>query len=118
MPKWSDPAADEPQDDDSDLRSRTDARKERLAREESLMRLSETLVSASPAVLDKLKLPESLMDAIRDTRAIRPGPARNRSMRLVRSALRDEDFEAIRQKFAAVHGNAVSLARQRHRERR
>jgi ribosomal 50S subunit-associated protein YjgA (DUF615 family) len=118
VPKRNDPPGDAPPDDESDLRSRTDARKERLAREELLMRLSEALVASGAAVLEKLELPEALMDAIRDTQAIRPGPARNRSLRLVRSALRDEDFEAIRQKFGAVHGNAVSLARQRQRERR
>jgi ribosomal 50S subunit-associated protein YjgA (DUF615 family) len=118
VPKWNDPPSDEPQDDASDLRSRTDARKERLAREELLMQLSEALASSNSAVLAKLNLPESLMDAIRDTQAIRPGAARNRSLRLVRSALRNEDFEAIRQRFGSVHGNSVSLARQRQRERR
>jgi ribosomal 50S subunit-associated protein YjgA (DUF615 family) len=106
------------QEDDENLRSRTDARKERLAREELLMKCSDALVSSGDAVLKKLDLPEALMDAIRSAQAIRPGPARNRALRLVRSALRDEDFEAIRQKLSAVHGNAVSLARQRQRERR
>lgn len=77
------------------------------------MRLSEALVSVGPAVLGKLNLPEPLMDAIRDTQTIRPGPARNRSLRLVRSALRNEDFEAIRQKFGDVHGGSGFLARQR-----
>jgi ribosomal 50S subunit-associated protein YjgA (DUF615 family) len=82
------------------------------------MRLSEELVSSTPSILAKLNLPESLMDAVRDAQSIRPGPARNRSLRLVRSALRNEDFDGIRQKFGNVHGNAVSLSRQRQRERR
>lgn len=109
------PGSDE-QDDATSLRSRTDARKERLAREELLMRLADALVSSGTAVLAKLDLPETLMDAVRNTQSIRPGPARNRALRLVRSSLRNEDFEAIRQKLAAVHGNSVSLARQRQRD--
>jgi ribosomal 50S subunit-associated protein YjgA (DUF615 family) len=106
----------DPEDDATSLRSRTDARKERIAREDMLMKLSDALVSSGAAVLGKLDLPESLMDAIQNTQSIRPGPARNRALRLVRSALRSEDFEAIRQKLSAVHGRGASLA-QRHRNR-
>ena len=116
MPK-SDDGSD--QDDDvANLRSRTDARKERITREDLLMKLSDALVSCGPAVLAKLDLPESLMDAIQNTQPIRPGPARNRALRLVRAALRNEDFEGIRDRLGAVHGRGVSLARRRQREGR
>lgn len=104
MPKPTDVPDDDQEDASASLRSRTDARKERIAREDLLMKLSDSLVSSGAAVLGKLGLPESLMDAIRNAQSIRPGPARNRALRLVRTALRDEDFEAIRRKLGAVHG--------------
>jgi ribosomal 50S subunit-associated protein YjgA (DUF615 family) len=99
------------QDDAVDLRSRTDARKERLAREELLMALSEALVSASAAILEKLDLPEGLLDAVRSTQSIRRGAARNRALRLVRAALRSEDFEAIEGKLRDVHGRFHAFVR-------
>src|SRR5213075_6205 len=101
MPKSSHLTGHDPQDDDEDLRSRTDARKERLAREELLMSLSDALVSSGAAVLGRLELSEALTDAIRNTQSVRTGSARNRALRLVRSALRNEDFEAIRRKLGA-----------------
>lgn len=105
------------EDDAEDLRSRTDARKERLATEEALMKLSETLVSLGDAPLGKLALSEELMHVIRGAQAVRAGAARNRAVRLVRATLRGEDFAAIRQRLGAVHGKGVSAARQRQRGR-
>ena len=104
MPKSSDVPGSDQENDAESLRSRTDARKERIAREDLLMKLSDALVSSAASVLGKLDLPESLIDAIRNTQSMRAGPARHRALRLVRSALRNEDFEAIRQKLGAVHG--------------
>src|SRR5689334_18594012 len=112
------PRHDQPEEEEEDLRSRTDARKERIAREELLIELSDALVSSGAAVLGRLELSEELMDAIRSTQSIRMGSARNRALRLVRTALRNEDFEAIRQKLGAVHGRGVSAARQRQRDRK
>lgn len=97
-------STDESPDSSPDLRSRTDARKERLATEEGLMKLSEKLVSCGDAVLAKLDLPDDALDAIRGAQRVRPGAARNRALRLVRSTLRDADFEVIRQKLLDVHG--------------
>lgn len=102
MPKS--PDAPDPGNEEEDLRSRTDLRKERLAAEEGLMKLAEALVSKGDAVLGRLELSESLTDAIRNARRVRPGAARNRALRLVRATLRDEDFEAIRRRLDAVHG--------------
>ena len=104
MPKFSNVSGSDQEDEATSLRSRTDLRKERIAREDSLMELSDALVSSGAAVLGKLDLPESLTDTIRNAQATRPGPARNRALRLVRSALRNEDFEAIRRRLGAVHG--------------
>jgi ribosomal 50S subunit-associated protein YjgA (DUF615 family) len=116
VPKSTDPPNQDHEEDD--LRSRTDARMERLAREDLLMRLSDALVSSSPAALAKLGLPESLFDAIRDTQSVRVGSARNRAIRLVRAALRSEDFDAIREKLTAVNGKEISTARHRKHGRR
>jgi ribosomal 50S subunit-associated protein YjgA (DUF615 family) len=107
VPKSNNVPGSEQEKDAPSLRSRTDARKERIARENLLMKLSDALVSSGAAVIGKLDLPESLLDAIHDAQSIRPGPARNRALRLVRSALRNEDFEAIREKFGAVHGQGA-----------
>jgi ribosomal 50S subunit-associated protein YjgA (DUF615 family) len=109
VPKAGDVQSSPDEEDPASLRSRTDARKERIAREDSLMELSGALVSSGVAVLGKLDLSESLMDAVRNAQAIRRGPARNRALRLVRSALRNEDFEAIRRKLGGVHGNGTAL---------
>ncbi|HMJ11698.1 MAG TPA: DUF615 domain-containing protein [Polyangiaceae bacterium] len=88
----TDPAAEPEQD----LTSRTDKRKERIAEEEALLRLSELLVSLSESVTARLDLPEDLLAPIADTRLARSAAARNRSMRLVRSALRELDAETLR----------------------
>jgi ribosomal 50S subunit-associated protein YjgA (DUF615 family) len=117
VPKASHLPGHDPQEDAAELRSRTDARKERLAREELLMRLSEALVSSGAAVLARLELSEVLADAIRNTQSVRAGSARNRALRLVRSALRNEDFEAIQRKLGAVHGTGAFAARHRQRDR-
>lgn len=102
MPKPTGAPGTEPEEED--LRSRTDLRKERLATEEGLMKLSEALVSSGDAVLDKLSLSQELTDAIRNAQRVRAGAARNRALRLVRATLRDDDFEAIRNRLGAVHG--------------
>ena len=118
MSKSSNLPGHDHEDDALELRSRTDARTERLAREELLMRLSDALVSSGAAVLGKLGLPEGLMDAIRNTQSVRTGPARNRAIRLVRTALRNEDFEAIRRKLGAVIGKEVSASKHSRSGRR
>lgn len=96
--------APDPGNEEEDLRSRTDLRKERLAMEEGLMKLAEALVSSGDGVLGKMVLSEGLMDAIRNAQRVRAGAARNRALRLVRATLRDEDFEGIRKALGTVHG--------------
>jgi ribosomal 50S subunit-associated protein YjgA (DUF615 family) len=86
-----------------DLRSRTDARRELQAREESLLRHAARLVELPPSVLAKLDLPEGVIEAVAECRAIRAASARNRALRLVRTALRELDLEALERSLARVH---------------
>jgi ribosomal 50S subunit-associated protein YjgA (DUF615 family) len=104
MPKWPSTPVDETPEDPRELRSRTDARKERLAAEEGLMKLSEELVRLGEGLLAKLELPDAVMDSIRNAQRVRAGAPQNRAIRLVRSALRDEDFEAIQKRLGKIHG--------------
>lgn len=82
--------------DDRDLRSRTDAKKERKDREESLAVLAEQLTALSSKELGRLELPEALADAIRDARAIHSPVARARQLRIVRRELRECDGQLVR----------------------
>jgi ribosomal 50S subunit-associated protein YjgA (DUF615 family) len=88
--------------DDRDLRSRSDARRERKQSEAELVVLGRQLVEASDRQLDKLDLPEGLREVLAETRAIRSPSARKRALRLVRRELRDADASAIRAKLSAV----------------
>ncbi len=81
-------------EDDRDLRSRSDARRERKEREAAWVALAEALVSLSERRLEELALPEGLQDAVLEARAIRSPAARMRALRLVRRELRDCD-EAV-----------------------
>jgi len=82
--------------EDDDLRSRTEERRARKTREEALARLARELVELRERHLEQLGLVEDTLDAIREARAIRSHIARNRQLRVVRSALRDADWPAIR----------------------
>ena len=81
--------------DDRDLRSRSDARRERKQAEAALADLAKRLVALRDRQLDKLELPEALLDAVLEARAIRSARARDRAIRVVRRELRSGDFEAI-----------------------
>jgi ribosome-associated protein len=94
----TDPTADV----EEDLTSRTDRRKERLAEEEALMSLAETLAGLSEQALARLDLPESVLDPVADARLVRSGAARNRALRLVRAALRDLEHAQLRRIRDAV----------------
>jgi ribosome-associated protein len=88
----TDPAADL----EEDLTSRTDRRKERLAEEQALLTLAETLVDLSEQALSRLALPEEVLDPVADARLVRSAAAKNRSLRLVRAALRNLDESELR----------------------
>jgi ribosomal 50S subunit-associated protein YjgA (DUF615 family) len=82
------------EEDDRDLRSRSDARRERKQREAAWAELGEALVKLSPRRLEQLALPEGLHEAVLEARAIKSPVARTRALRLVRRELRSCD-EAV-----------------------
>ena len=98
--------------DDRDLRSRTDAKMERVSLEQSLARLAKELVQASAKQLQKLLLPERLQDAVADAQLIKSPIAKNRQLRIVRRELRDCDWAQIRSQLNAVvqHGAPLGAA--------
>jgi ribosomal 50S subunit-associated protein YjgA (DUF615 family) len=102
---------------EAQLRSRSDARRERLYSEENLLMLGEALVAASAPLLSKLDLPDGLSEAIVAAQRTREGAARNRALRLVRSALRDVDVEALREHLQTTHSVTISPAKLRKRDR-
>jgi ribosomal 50S subunit-associated protein YjgA (DUF615 family) len=85
------------EEDDRDLRSRSDARRERKRREAGWAELGEALVNLSLRRLEQCALPEGLRDAVLEARAIRSPAARMRALRLVRRELRacDEAVTAL-----------------------
>jgi ribosome-associated protein len=92
--------------DDRDLRSRTDDKEERVAVEEGLSKLGAKLVDTKTAWLEKLDLPEPLLDAIYDAQKIKSPIAKNRQMRIVRRALRSADWQRIQKSLQVLstHG--------------
>lgn len=101
----------EGEEPEQDLRSRGDERRARQEVETALARLSRDLVELSLGRLERLQLPEPIHDAVVDTRAIKSFAARNRALRLVRSALRDGDWSLIRVRLDALllHGTVPAL---------
>ena len=88
--------------DDRDLRSRTDARLERKHSEADLADLAQAVVSVSDRQLALLELPEALLDAVLEARAIRSPRARDRALRVVRRELRAGDSAAVRARLEVV----------------
>jgi ribosome-associated protein len=85
--------------DDRDLHSRTDARRERKRSEAALADLARRLVGLTERQLSALALPEPLLDAVREARAIRSARARDRATRVVRRELRQGDAESIEEQL-------------------
>jgi len=101
------PAPSEDESDESeDLSSRSDVRRANRELEDALARLAKQLVELRPASLEKLELPEALLDVVRDTQLMRDPRARNRQMRLVRTGLRTTDWSLIAARTEALvkHG--------------
>jgi ribosome-associated protein len=84
------------------LYSRTEDKRLRERDEQALMDLARSLVDLSAKQLAKLRLPEGVLAVVEDTRRLSHPAARNRSLRLVRTALRGDDADAIRQRLRVV----------------
>jgi ribosome-associated protein len=76
--------------------SRSDARRAERVKEDALARLASDLCGLSAKKLGQLALPEELVDAVSDGRAIPASGARNRQLRRVRVLLRDLDWVQLR----------------------
>jgi ribosome-associated protein len=76
--------------------SRSDARRAERVKEDALARLASDLCSLSAKKLGQLGLPEELVDAVGDGRAIPASGAKNRQLRQVRALLREQDWVQLR----------------------
>ncbi|HWA73252.1 MAG TPA: ribosome biogenesis factor YjgA [Polyangiaceae bacterium] len=103
-----DPESAEPEED---LRSRGDERRARQEVETALAHLARDLVELSDGKLARLQLPEPVLDAVQDARAIKSFAARNRALRLVRTVLRGGDWSLIRVRLDMLvrHGTVPAL---------
>ncbi len=88
---------------DEPLRSRSDDRRERKARETALVELARGLVDASNRELDRLGLEGALLAAVVQTRKIPSPAARMRALRVVRQELRDMDADALALRLRELH---------------
>ena len=100
-----DPRYDGEPEDPRDLSSRSDARRERKRAEAALFEMAERLVKLSDRVLERLELPEEVLETLADTRRIKSPAARNRSLRALRIALRGCDPALIRKVERALEGH-------------
>lgn len=105
MAKWSEPET--ANTEEAELSSRTDARRANRELENALARLAKDLVGLRSRFVSKLELPEPVLDSVTDAQALESPKARERQLRLVRSALRDTDWSLIRAQVDAVtkHGS-------------
>lgn len=94
---------DEKNEDEDDLRSRSDVRRERKESEEALMQLAKALVELPERTLSKLALPEDVLDVVMKARLVPGGGPKNRALRLVRIVLRDGDSQSIARALRDVH---------------
>src|SRR5262245_35281586 len=91
---------------EEDLRSRGDGRRAERELELTLARLASDLIALREGQLVRLDLPEPVLDAVRDAHTIKTPAAQNRQLRVVRSALRNEDWSLVRGRLDALvrHG--------------
>jgi ribosome-associated protein len=76
--------------------SRSDARRAERVKEDALARLASDLCGLSAKKVGQLGLPEELVDAIGDGKAIPASGAKNRQLRQVRALLREQDWVKLR----------------------
>ena len=81
--------------EEEDLTSRSDIKRARKTREDALSKLAKSLSDLPAAKLNKLELPDEVLEAILLTQAIKAHGARNRQLRVVRSQLRGNNWSSI-----------------------
>ena len=112
MPKPEFYGAEDPPETAESLVSRTDKKRARRVQEDALERLAQELVQLSDGRLEQLELSDPVVDAVQAWRRITSPAAKNRQLRLVRAALRDEDWAVIRTRVShlVVHGTLPERA--------
>ncbi len=97
-----------------DVASRGDAKRALRAVEDTILRLAQKLSELSPARLNRLELPEDVLDSVLDAQSIPEGPPRKRQLRVVRSALRATDWSMIQARHDALlkHGTIPASLQQ------
>src|SRR5258706_4547510 len=92
--------------------SRSDGRRAERVKEEALARLAADLTALKPKQLGALELGEELVDLVDTARAITSPAAKNRQLRLIRVALRREDWASVRVAHDALleHGSVAAAA--------
>jgi ribosome-associated protein len=105
--------------DEDDTTSRSDLKRARRAREDALSRLATDLGELTDKQLERLELPESVLDALDEVRRIKSLRARGRQLRVVRSALRDANWPEIRARLdqLRVHGSVQPISATPERSR-
>ena len=76
-------------------RSRTSAKRERVANEEALSELVKNLIALPQRMLGELELPEFILDGIVDAKRIKDPSSLDRHLRHVRSLLRDLEWQPM-----------------------
>ena len=76
--------------------SRSDARRAERVKEDALARLANDLCELSAKKLNQLELPEEVVEAVVEGKAIPVSGARNRQLRQIRTLLRDHDWLRLR----------------------
>lgn len=83
------------ENDDRELRSRSDERRDRRNTEDALEDLARKLVDLRDKQLKKLELPETVAFAVYEGKAIKSHTARKRQLRTIRRELRVIDWQGL-----------------------
>jgi ribosome-associated protein len=86
----------EPPPANEDRTSRSELRRASKVREEAIARLGRDLAQLSDKNLERLDVPDTVIEAIQVSRVIKSMRALERQLRVVRNRLRDEDWPSLR----------------------
>jgi ribosome-associated protein len=96
--------------DDRDLTSRSDLRKERKQSEQAHADLARALCDCTKKQFERLVLGDALHQVVTQARKIDSPSAKDRALRLVRRELRAGDADSVRQQLDALNGPKTPAA--------